>query len=268
MSFGAGRGLKPCDPDAKPRSAMASFVLNPGAGGSAWYWHRLVPELRRRCHGAVAVELPAADDAAGLQQYADAVVEAIGARRGLVVVAQSMGGFTGPLVCERVPVDLLVLLNAMVPAPGERPGDYWAVNRHAEARAAQAARDGRSLDDDPDLLDAFFHDVPPDVRAAAMQRGAPEQSATPFADPWPLAAWPDVPTRFLQAREDRFFPLEMQRRVVRERLGFDPDEMPGGHLVALSRPVELAERLVGYAAQLGETGSAPGAPASEAGSPR
>ena len=42
----------------------------------------------------------------------------------------------------------------------------------------------------------------------------------------------------------------MQRRVVRERLGFAPDEMPGGHLVALSRPGELAERLDAYTAQL------------------
>jgi hypothetical protein len=23
-----------------------TFVLIPGAGGSAWYWHRLVPELK------------------------------------------------------------------------------------------------------------------------------------------------------------------------------------------------------------------------------
>jgi len=44
-------------------------------------------------------------------------------------------------------------------------------------------------------------------------------------------------------REDRFFPLEMQRRVVRERLGPEVEELPGGHLVALSRPVEPAEAL-------------------------
>jgi pimeloyl-ACP methyl ester carboxylesterase len=62
-----------------------------------------------------------------------------------------------------------------------------------------------------------------------------------------MAAWPDVPTRFLVARDDRFFPVELQRRVVSERLGIPVDEMPGGHLVALSRPDELADRLVGYA---------------------
>jgi pimeloyl-ACP methyl ester carboxylesterase len=55
-----------------------------------------------------------------------------------------------------------------------------------------------------------------------------------------------VPTRFLQATDDRFFPLEFQRRLVRERLGMELDEMPGGHLVALSRPAELADRLEDY----------------------
>ena len=35
-------------------------------------------------------------------------------------------------------------------------------------------------------------------------------------------------------------------RVARERLGIDPDEMESGHLPALSRPRELAERLEAY----------------------
>lgn len=223
---------------------MATYILIPGAGGEAWYWHRLCAELRRRGHEAVAVDLPAADDAAGLPAYTDAVVAAIGDRTGLVLVAQSMGGFTAPLVCERVPVELLVLLNAMVPLPGESPGDWWANTGHAQARAEQAARDGRVLPDD--LFDAFFHDVPAGIVEEAIARGEPRQSETPFLRPWPLAGWPDVPTRFLQGRDDRFFPVEFQRRVVRERLGSAVDEMPGGHLVALSRPDELADRLEAY----------------------
>lgn len=103
----------------------ATFVLIPGAGGQAWYWHRVVEEVRRRGHEAVAVGLPAADDAAGLTAYTDAVVAAIGDARPLVVVGQSMGGLTAPLVCVRVPVDLLVLVNAMVPTPGETGGEWW-----------------------------------------------------------------------------------------------------------------------------------------------
>ncbi|MGY1690431.1 alpha/beta fold hydrolase [Geodermatophilus sp. SYSU D01105] len=223
------------------RGVRATFVLVPGAGGQAWYWHRLVPELERRGHAAVPVDLPAGDDTAGLDRYAQTVVAAAaGATRPLVVVGQSMGGLTAPLVCARVPVDLLVLVNAMVPRPGETGGDWWTVTGHEQARRAAAEREGRPVDDEDD---AFFADVPPEVTAAAMARPF-AQSGTPFGEPWPLPAWPDVPTRLLAAREDRFFPLEFQRRVAAERLGLPVQEVPGGHLVALSHPAELADRLI------------------------
>jgi pimeloyl-ACP methyl ester carboxylesterase len=187
------------------------------------------------------VDLPADDDSAGLAAYADTVVAAIGDRTGIVLVAQSMGGLTAPLVCTRVPIELLVLVNVMVPLPGETGGNWWTATGHAEARAAQAAREGWGCDPD-DLTAAFFHDVPADVVAAAMEQPF-EQSGRPFADPWPLAAWPDVPTRVLVGADDRFFPAEFQRRVAAERLGLEVEELPGGHLVALSRPTELADRL-------------------------
>jgi pimeloyl-ACP methyl ester carboxylesterase len=223
---------------------MTTFVLVPGAGGAAWYWHRLVDELERRGHEAVAVDLPADDGSAGLAAYADAVVRAVGSRSPVVLVAQSMGGLTAPLVCERVPVELLVLVNAMVPLPGETGAEWWTATGQAAARAAHAARVG--LTDDPeDMTIAFFHDVPADVAAAAQTQPF-AQSERPFADPWPLRSWPDVPTRVVAGSDDRFFPADFQRRVAAERLGLAVDEVPGGHLVALSRPVELADRLEGY----------------------
>jgi pimeloyl-ACP methyl ester carboxylesterase len=222
-----------------------TFILIPGAGGQAWYWHRMVPELAARGHEVVAVDLPAGDDSAGWAEYTDAVVDAIGTRRsGLVLVAQSMGGFTAPLVCGRVPVDLLVLVNAMVPVPGETGGEWWAATGQGEAAAAFARAQGRP--EEFDFVHDFFHDVPKDVVDEAMAMGEPAQSGTPFGQPWPGERWPDVPTRFLQGRDDRMFPLSFQRRVVGERLGIEVDDMPGGHLMALSQPVELARRLSAY----------------------
>ncbi len=44
---------------------MATFLLVPGAGGDARLWRRLVPELEALGHEAMAVSLPAGDDAAG-----------------------------------------------------------------------------------------------------------------------------------------------------------------------------------------------------------
>jgi pimeloyl-ACP methyl ester carboxylesterase len=232
---------------------VATYALIHGAGSDSWYWHRVVPELRARGHDVVAADLPCDDDAAGLAEYADAVVDAIADRAGgsdLVVVAQSMGGFTAPLVCDRVPVALLVLVAGMVPRPGEPPGEWWANTGWEEARRMQAERDGRPINEDFDVMVDFFHDVPPDVVAEALARGERSQSGTPFEKPWPLAAWPDVPTRFLLCRDDRFFPAEFQRRVVRERLGIVPDEMDGGHLPALAHPHELVERLEAYRREL------------------
>ena len=55
-----------------------------------------------------------------------------------------------------------------------------------------------------------------------------------------------MPTKFLLCRDDRFFPAAFMHRVVRERLGITPDEIDGGHLPALSRPKELADRLDSY----------------------
>jgi pimeloyl-ACP methyl ester carboxylesterase len=55
-----------------------------------------------------------------------------------------------------------------------------------------------------------------------------------------------VPTRVIAARDDRFFPVDFQRRIAAERLGLDVDVVPGGHLVALGHPEALAERLIGY----------------------
>jgi pimeloyl-ACP methyl ester carboxylesterase len=222
---------------------MKTFVLIPGADGRAWYWHRLVPELRAQGHETVTLDLPTRADA-GLDAFADAIVAAIGGRDRPVLVAQSLAGFTAPLVCARVPVAELVLVNAMVPTPGESAGEWWANTGHAQARAENAVAQGRAPDAPFDLRVDFFHDVPAEVteEALAEEVGGPPDAL--FGQPWPLQQWPDVPTRFLQGRDDRFFPLEFQRRLVKERLGITLEEVPGGHLNALSRPAELAAALL------------------------
>ena len=226
-----------------------TFVLVPGAGGDAWYWHLVAPRLKERGYDAIPVDLPASDNRAGLAQYAAAVVRAIGNRapERVGLVAQSLGGFTAPLVCAKVPVALLVLLNAMIPKPGETPGEWWGNTGHAEAKRLQNLRDGRKPDAPFDPLSDFFHDVPQAVVDSAWARGEPRQSDNIFGSPCTFKTWPTMPTRVLVGRDDRFFPCEFQRRVARERLGMSVSEMPGGHLLALSQPVELSARLISYA---------------------
>jgi pimeloyl-ACP methyl ester carboxylesterase len=221
---------------------MATYVLIHGAGDIAWYWHLVAAELGDRGHDVVAVDLPCDDDSAGLTEYTDTVVEAIGNRTELVVVAQSLGGFTAPLVCDRVPVDLLVLVAGMIPAPGETGEEMWVNTGYEQAARPQDA------DDDSEIA-VFYQDVSPELAEEALRKGR-DQAETPMREPWPLDAWPDVPTRCLLCRDDRLFPAGWMRRVVRDRLGITPDEIDGGHTPALSRPKELADRLEAYRAEL------------------
>ena len=87
----------------------------------------------------------------------------------------------------------------------------------------------------------MFHDVPPEVLATATPKG--EQSPRPFQDPCTFSSWPDA-IAVVTGRDDRFLPVEFQQELARERLGVEPAVIPGGHLVALSRPDELATAIL------------------------
>jgi hypothetical protein len=67
-------------------------------------------------------------------------------------------------------------------------------------------------------------------------RAGRKQASTPSKEPWPPTAWPNVPTRYLLCRNDRLFPCEWVRRIVRDRLSITADEIDSGHCPALSRP--------------------------------
>jgi hypothetical protein len=234
------QGAVPAWNRAAEGARVAAFVFIHGAGDAGWYWHLVEAELRERGYDTVAPDLPCEDDSAGLPEYADTVAAAAGDRTGLVVVAQSLGGFTAPLVCDRVPVELLVLVAPMIPAPGEAPAAYWSATRYEQE--ARKRYDG--------TVALFYQDVPPELAAEALKRTR-GQSEARLGEPSPLRAWPDVPTRVLICRDDRLFPPGFLRRVARERLGITPDEIEGGHTPALSHPHELADRLVAYAAGQG-----------------
>jgi pimeloyl-ACP methyl ester carboxylesterase len=221
---------------------MTSVLLIPGAGGLGWYWHLVEAELRDRGHDALAVDLTAVATP-GLPAYADAVVDAIDGRSDVALVAQSMGAFTAPLVWQRVPTRLVVFVNAMIPLPGETPGEWWDNVGSESARRAAAERNGYSADFD--MSTYFMHDIPDDL-AADMRARSHSQLEESFDDVCTFDAWPAIPIHAIAGREDRFFPLELQQRIARERLGVDPDIVPGGHLAALSHPAEVASAIARY----------------------
>jgi len=159
----------------------------------------------------------------------------------VVLIAQSMGGFTAALVCEQISVAGLTFVNAMIPDPGETAGEWWA-NVDAVAERERAA-DAGGYSRDFDLTTYFLHDVPPEVAAEGEPFQRPEAEIA-FTQPCDFTAWPAVPIRVLAGANDRFFPVAFQRRVAEQRLGVSADALPGGHLLALSNPTGVANYLL------------------------
>jgi pimeloyl-ACP methyl ester carboxylesterase len=219
------------------------FVLVHGAGGSSAYWYLVSPRLRQAGHRVTAVDLPNWPGAT-LSDQADAIVAAAEGTERAVLVAQSMAGFSAPLTCDRLPVDRLVLLNAMIPLPGETAGDWWENTGQPAAVRDHDLREGRDPDAGLDLATTFFHDLPPEVLAEVLQSESAEPAASLFQVPFDRPAWPDVSTTVLAGRDDRLFPYAFQQRVTAERLGLDAEPIPGGHLAALSQPEALSSRLL------------------------
>ncbi len=219
---------------------MPTFVFIPGAGGSAWVWSRVTRLLVDAGHEAIAVDLPGDDETAGLPRYTELVVNAIGSRSDVVLVAGSLGGFTAPLVCERVPVRELVLVNAMIPEPGESAGDWWAHTGALEAQDEAARAGGYGPFD---VATYFLHDVDAEIAAEGEPYQRPEADIA-FQSVCDFTAWPAIGIRVLAGADDRFFPVGFQRRVARDRLGVEADVLPGGHLLPLVQPRLVVDYLL------------------------
>jgi len=220
---------------------VSTFLLVPGAGGAGWYWHLVVPRLRAAGHDAIALDLPADDPDAGLTAYIELALAAAEGHDDLVVAAQSMGAFTAVPVCDRISARALVLLNAMIPAPRETAGDWWANTGSEDARRAAARAGG--YPEDFDVETYFLHDVPAEV-VAESERHQRDEADIAFEEPCPFASWPEVATTVLAGRCDRFFPFAFQQRLARERAAVDAQPVPGGHLASLSEPEAVTDALL------------------------
>lgn len=215
------------------------YLFLPGAGGTGWIWHLVVEELHRRGHDAVAVDF-AVGGTNGLTEYTRQTVEAAAGSDEVVLASQSMGAFTAALAAQRLPVRGLVFLNAMIPVPGETAGEWWAATGYGDAVRRNDLAAGRDPDAGFDLETYFTHDLTAEQREELGHHEGSEAEEA-FSTPCDFEAWPAVPTRVISGRDDRFFPLDFQRRVAQERLGLPIDEVDGGHLANLSHPVQVAD---------------------------
>lgn len=218
-------------------------VLVPGGMHGSWCFDLLIPELEAVGIDATAVDLPIEDPDAGTEAYVDAIVQGAAADRGpLTLVGHSMGGLVLPVAAERLPVEHLVYLCALLPQPGRNVMDQYAAepDMTGESQASFVIDDlGRVTVPDADAKRVFYHDCDDDIASWAVARLRP-QAGRMGSEPCPLEAMPELPTSYVMCTEDRALPPAWSRRAVPERLGITPIEIPGSHSPFLSRPKHLA----------------------------
>jgi pimeloyl-ACP methyl ester carboxylesterase len=228
---------------------VTTFALVHGAWHGGWCWERLTPELERRGHRTVVVDLPCTDPEALFPDYATVVVEALAdVGEDVVVVGHSLAGHTIPLVAARRPVRALVFLCALIAQPGASFADQLKAERDIFVpgyEAGLAPADERPVRTwaRPDVAcETMFQDCPEAVAEAAFARLRP-QASTPYFAPCALDVLPAVPAAYVVAADDRIVNPVWSRRAAPERLGVRPIELPGGHSPYLSRPGAVADVL-------------------------
>jgi pimeloyl-ACP methyl ester carboxylesterase len=225
---------------------MTGFVLVHGSWHGAWCWERVLPELRRRGHDAVAVDLPLHDASATAESFAEVIGSVIGEPSDTVLVAHSMSGLVAPVLAERRPMRELVLLAALLPRPGaswvEQLGD--AFHPTFTGYRNRMVRDGYVTSWRPeDAAELFYHDCDPSDAADAAGRLRPEACRGVFTEKTPLTARPPVPMRYIACAQDRVVSPDWGAEVAKEEYDAQVVVFQSSHSPFWSHPADLAELL-------------------------
>jgi pimeloyl-ACP methyl ester carboxylesterase len=226
---------------------MSTFGLVQGAGLGAWCWDRTTSQLEARGHDTATVDLPVDDQSAGAARLAATVVEAFARYDDLILVGHSMSGLIIPVVATLRPVKRLVFIHAVLPQPG------LSLAAQVEAEPDMFNPEMMTVapswwSDEATVPRFLLHDCTPEVAHEAFMHLRPgrEGRGVLVTEVTPLEAWPDVPCSYILCRDDRTATPVWARRAVRERLGIEPIEIPGGHCPMLSRPRQLADVLAEF----------------------
>lgn len=227
---------------------MPTLVLLHGAWHGAWCWAPLQAELTALGVASVAVDLPADEQGAGIERYADVACEGIDGLGDVVVVAHSLAGLVAPTIAERVDAQGIVMLAALWPEPGrsareqarDSPGIYTP--RYRQAPVIREA-DGSTALPSEVAVDLLYQDCDPGVARAACARLRPQHWGV-WPEPSPLHRWPRIPTAGIACGDDRMLGAEGMRLGV-GRASAPLTWLPSGHSPMLSMPAVLARTLMG-----------------------
>ena len=211
---------------------MAHFLLLHGACHGGWCWDRVTPLLQP--HPVTAPDLPCDDVNAGLNEYVECALAALGDdEEEIVVVGHSLGALVVPLVAQRVRTRRIVMLAGIIGAPG------MSLERLAETDT------DRDLPADPDVpflefdsagrfrftpeaaRRSLFHDCEPqDAEWAIGQLRFQRSLWTEVAD---FDSWPDTEIVSITCTQDRVVNPAWSDRIATERLGVEPVHLASSH---------------------------------------
>lgn len=239
------------------------FILVHGGFHGAWCWERVVPELEKMGHEAVALDLPGhgeraserpANYLARIQPILDALQE------GDVLVGHSGGGYDICVAANEAPekVGHMIFLAAGLPIEGrsviEATGGAMEENPSGGGQVKNLMDDSMGMSRYTRLLPdgtmewtsrdgakaIFYHDCDDETVDWALSKLSNGISPFPREKLFLKALWDAQPPRsYILCREDRAKPLAMSEEVIR-RLGVEPLTIDASHSPFLSKPAELA----------------------------
>jgi pimeloyl-ACP methyl ester carboxylesterase len=237
------------------------FVLVHGGFHGAWCWTRVVDELERRGHHAVAVDLPGHGERQDEEEpttfagRVEAIVSVL--QPGDVLVGHSGGGFDATLAADAAPdrVGHVVYLAAGLPREGRTWPEAMAMRDDGTTGDFDVAGMLRHLrvDDDGAMSFAtaegarelFYHDCDDATVEWAFQRLCKERAGETSTVPVSVANFwaADLGRSYIRCEQDRAKPRWLSD-LVADRLGVAPLTIDSSHSPFLSRPAELAELFV------------------------
>lgn len=234
---------------------MSQFLLVHGASGGAWCWHKLMPELERRGHRALAIDLPGHGEdktplaKVNLAAYAERVADTLKKLpEPAVLIGHSMGGMVISAAAELAPewVRTLVYLCAYLPRDGESLSAIEGRNPRPTMRTAFVpSADWLSATVPPEKARVLVYQDCSDADFAyATPRHTP-QALKPFTEPVHLTQgrFGRIPRVYVECTKDGAISIELQRDMIAASPPVDRRSLAAGHAPFFSVTDKLADTL-------------------------
>ena len=215
------------------------FLLVHGTTQSPDGWRLLIDELNAIGHSAVTTDLARFGERASATEYGEAVAAEQSGPTVDVVVGHSGAGLLLPPIASATQAKVQAYLAAFVPN-----GSRSLMDELNDDATSIFNADWIGVDPTTDHEAArrfLFHDCSPDVADWAVCTLRAFVPVSVYAEQVLLA--PAVPAMCVVPDTDRTSRTEWMIAASRQRLGIEPNIVPGGHCPHVSRPRDLAKIL-------------------------